>query len=420
MTQKLNCIELLTKTSNSHKNGCLQISGQGITWKIYLEQGQLRGAANSIRLSVALDYHLRKLGFSEIPTLIKSIPASEIQINNQLGDDWLERGSWIPCLSWLVNHDHLTIAETDRILMSLTEEVLETCLWLREGQFTWLEDITLPEQVTIAGLMSQKIDLIPLLKKFQDRLGKWQQLHSVINSPYQRLFLNKKENNSQSSAPIIVKLGKFLKGLSFRELSIILNQDDLKVAHLLAPYIKTGAINVEQPQFPFKLLPNIPDKAILAKKTQVINSSSSKQYLNNNDNIVINSQSKFKIACIDDSPIILSQMQRFLGEQIFDIVMIEDPIEAASILFKIKPNLIFMDISMPRINGYKLCTLLRKSTSLKETPIVMVTGRTGFIDKTRAKMAGATDYLTKPFTKTDLLSAVKNNIPEAIESLSVF
>ncbi len=113
-------------------------------------------------------------------------------------------------------------------------------------------------------------------------------------------------------------------------------------------------------------------------------------------------------------------MHKFLGENIFQIVMIEDPIEAASILFKIKPDLIFMDISMPRINGYKLCALLRKSTSLKETPIVMVTGRTGFIDKTRAKMVGATDYLTKPFTKTDLLSAVKNNLPNAIESLSVF
>ncbi len=75
---------------------------------------------------------------------------------------------------------------------------------------------------------------------------------------------------------------------------------------------------------------------------------------------------------------------------------------------------------MPKINGYKLCSLLRKSSSLKETPIVMVTGRTGFIDKTRAKMAGATDYLTKPFTKIDLLSAVKNNIPNTIESLSVF
>ena len=110
MTQNFNCIELLKETSSSKKNGCLKISGlsgQEIVWKIYWEQGQLKGAANSIRLSLALDYHLRKLGFSQIPSIIKSIPASEIEINNQLGDDWLERGSWIPCLSWLVNHGHL-------------------------------------------------------------------------------------------------------------------------------------------------------------------------------------------------------------------------------------------------------------------------------------------------------------------------
>ncbi|MDJ0649233.1 MAG: hypothetical protein QNJ60_11060 [Xenococcaceae cyanobacterium MO_188.B19] len=339
MTQKLNCVELLRKTSSSHKNGCWQISGQGITWKIYLEQGQLKGAANSIRLSIALDYHLRKLGFSKIPSLIKSIPASGIEINNQVGDDWLEKGSWIPCLSWLVNHDHLTIAETDQILMSLTEEALETCLWLGEGQSTWLKDCSLSEQVTQAGFMSHKVDLIPLLQKFQERLEKWQQLKSIINSPYQRLFLNKQQNNNQTPAPIIAKLAKFLKGLSFRELGIILNQEDLKVAHLLAPYIGNGVINLETPQFPFKLLPNIPSKVIKNKRVQVSSSSSAKQEQENNGNIVINSQPRFKIACIDDSPIILSQMQRFLGENRFEIIMIEDPIEAASILFKIKPNL---------------------------------------------------------------------------------
>ena len=407
MIQNFNCIELLQETSSSKKNGCLKISGlsgQEIIWKIYWEQGQLKGAANSIRLSLALDYHLRKLGFSRIPSIIKSIPASEIEINNQLGDDWLERGSWIPCLSWLVNHGHLAIAEVDQVLLSLTEEALETCLWLTEAKSVWLEAQSLPQPVTTAGFMNQEIDLIALLKKFQERLQNWQQLNSIITSPYQRLFLNKGNNSSQASAPIILKLGKFLKGLSFRDLGILLNQDDLKVAQLLAPYIQAGVIQLQEPQFPFKLLPNIPTKV-----TRIVE---------NLDNISIDYQRKFKIACIDDSTIILDEMRRFLGNKIFDIFMIEDPMEAASALFKIKPDLIFMDISMPKINGYKLCALLRKSTTLKETPIVMVTGRTGFIDKTRAKMVGATDYLTKPFSKNDLLSAVKNNLPETEKLVS--
>ena len=61
---------------------------------------------------------------------------------------------------------------------------------------------------------------------------------------------------------------------------------------------------------------------------------------------------------------------------------------------------------MPNINGYKLCSFFRGSASLKKVPIIMVSGRTGFIDKTRAKMVGATDYLTKPFSQSELLSVV--------------
>ena len=115
---------------------------------------------------------------------------------------------------------------------------------------------------------------------------------------------------------------------------------------------------------------------------------------------------KFKVACIDDSPTILDEMQRFLADDIYEITRIEDPLKAAPILLRLKPDLILMDISMPNINGYKLCSFFRASASLKKVPIIMVSGRTGFIDKTRAKMVGSTDYLTKPFSQTELLSVV--------------
>ena len=244
--------------------------------------------------------------------------------------------------------------------------------------------------------MSQKLDLIPLIEKFQNRLEKWQEFSSFINSPYQGLLLNTKANSGKPSSPILLKLGKFLKGLSFRELSILLNQDELKIAQLLLPYIKTGEIKLQEPSFPLNFLPSIP---------QTLIDSGSQEDLPKQQN-------KYKIACIDDSPIILDEMQRFLGEQNFEIFRIENPLEAASKLLKIKPDLIFMDISMPQINGYKLCSLLKKSSVLKNTPIVMVTGRTGFIDKTRAQITGASDYLTKPFTRSDLMEAVEKYLPD--------
>ncbi|MEM9276564.1 MAG: response regulator [Cyanobacteria bacterium P01_F01_bin.143] len=402
MNQSLNCIELLTEASSSKSNGSFQFSGKGVNWKIYLEQGQLKGAANSIRLPFALNYHLRKLGFANLINKIKSIPASELEIHNSEGDNWLEGGSWIPCLRWLVSYNHLKLSEADQVLASLSEEALETCLWLMAGEYKWIEAQSLPQQVTTSGFMSQKLELIPLIDKLQNRLKTWQEFGSVISSPYQGLFLNSQANASQPTAPILLKLAKFLKGLSFRELSVLLNQDELKIAQLLLPYIKTGEIQLQEPSFPLNFLPCIPQKSGDHKSKD----NTTKQ------------QNKFKIACIDDSPIILDEMQRFLGEQNFEIFRIENPLEAASKLLKIKPDLIFMDISMPQINGYKLCSLLKKSSVLKQTPIVMVTGRTGFIDKTRAQMTGASDYLTKPFTRSDLLEAVEKYLPDFASSKS--
>jgi twitching motility two-component system response regulator PilG len=76
----------------------------------------------------------------------------------------------------------------------------------------------------------------------------------------------------------------------------------------------------------------------------------------------------------------------------------------------IRPDLILLDIGMPNVDGYQLCSLIRKSSSMKDIPIVMVTGNKGLIDRARARLAGATDYLTKPFVQTDLLKMMMRHL----------
>ena len=72
-------------------------------------------------------------------------------------------------------------------------------------------------------------------------------------------------------------------------------------------------------------------------------------------------------------------------------------------ILKIKPDLILLDIGMPNLDGYQLCSLLRNHALFKLTPIVIVTGKEGFIDRAKARLVGATDYITKPFTQSELL-----------------
>ena len=119
----------------------------------------------------------------------------------------------------------------------------------------------------------------------------------------------------------------------------------------------------------------------------------------------------YTVACIDDSPTVLNAIQKFLEDQSLSVVAINDPVKALMQIVRSKPDLILLDITMPNLDGYELCALLRRHPRYKRTPIVMVTGNTGFIDRARAKLVRASGYLTKPFTQSDLLKMVFKHLP---------
>jgi twitching motility two-component system response regulator PilG len=80
------------------------------------------------------------------------------------------------------------------------------------------------------------------------------------------------------------------------------------------------------------------------------------------------------------------------------------------LVFQLKPDLILCDIAMPDLDGYEICAMLRNSTAFRQTPIVMLTGIDGFIDRVKARMVGATDYFTKPFGENELLMLVEKYV----------
>ncbi|MGB3652758.1 MAG: response regulator [Rivularia sp. (in: cyanobacteria)] len=114
----------------------------------------------------------------------------------------------------------------------------------------------------------------------------------------------------------------------------------------------------------------------------------------------------YKIVCIDDSKAVVKAIEMYLDDKIFSVIGINDPLKALMQVVRLKPDLILLDITMPTLDGYELCSLLRKHSSLKNTPVVMVTGKKGIIDRVKAKMVKASDYLTKPFKQKDLLKIV--------------
>lgn len=114
----------------------------------------------------------------------------------------------------------------------------------------------------------------------------------------------------------------------------------------------------------------------------------------------------YTVACIDDSPAILNAIESFLDDKAFKVLRIQEPLSALMQIIRSKPDLILLDVTMPNLDGYELCSLLRRHPSFKQTPIIMVTGNTGLINRAKAKLAGASGYLTKPFTQSELLKIV--------------
>ena len=113
------------------------------------------------------------------------------------------------------------------------------------------------------------------------------------------------------------------------------------------------------------------------------------------------------IACIDDSHTVQRQVKMVLEMSGFQVLGITDPTTCLTSLVRQKPALILMDITMPEIDGYELCTMLRQSRHMRNVPIVMFTGRDGLIDRMRAQLAGANDYVTKPVNADKLISKVQ-------------
>ncbi|MEE3716096.1 response regulator [Tumidithrix elongata RA019] len=113
------------------------------------------------------------------------------------------------------------------------------------------------------------------------------------------------------------------------------------------------------------------------------------------------------IACIDDSPQIGMEMTRILNKAGYEVLNILDPLQGVSTLLKNKPDLIFLDLVMPNSNGYELCSFLRKTSAFREVPIVILTGHDGVIDRVRAKMAGSSDFLSKPPEEAKVVQIVE-------------
>lgn len=117
--------------------------------------------------------------------------------------------------------------------------------------------------------------------------------------------------------------------------------------------------------------------------------------------------SGLKVMVIDDSKTIRRTAESLLKNAGCNVLTATDGFEALAMIADNKPDVIFVDIMMPRLDGYQTCALIKNNAEFKHTPVIMLSSKDGLFDRARGRIVGSERYLTKPFTKNELLDAIK-------------
>ena len=126
-----------------------------------------------------------------------------------------------------------------------------------------------------------------------------------------------------------------------------------------------------------------------------------------------NSFEGIKVIVIDDSKTIRRTAEMLLKKAGCEVTTATDGFESLSKVIEVKPNIIFIDIMMPRLDGYQTCALIKNNIAFKKVPIVMLSSKDGLFERARGRIVGADHYMTKPFTRDGLLSAIKAYVVDA-------
>lgn len=277
-------------------------------------------------------------------------------------------------LWWLLENNYLTTQQAHSVLQRLIEETLFEVISLHQGRFSFQFHASLSPQLT-------EFSVGPLVKRVIRQLQGWLQLQPHISSFYDCPILT-------DAYPVetVVNLPPLLAMANGKipiiQVSRRLNRSIFNVASELYPYLQKGQMQLLHRPKPSS--PSPPQGAHI--------------------NVVP------RIVCIDDTLSVRQAIEMMLDTYGYEVTSIANPVKALSLLFSLKPDLILCDVNMPELEGHQLCAMLRQAPCFQSVPIVMLTGKDSFVERVKADMVGATDYLTKPFGEPELLALVEKYV----------
>lgn len=337
------------------------VEGQANSWLVFFANGGILYAG---RTNEQLE-RLRDI----LHSLNLSINWSAVNLSNLAPLRPPEYGA----LWWLLENNYLTTQQAHSTLYRLIEETLFEVISLHQGRFSFRFRASLSPQLT-------EFSISPLVKKVIRQLQGWLQLQPHFNS-FDDCPLLTKAHRSDSDPSLSPLLAMANGKTSIIQISRHLNRNIFSIAHELYPYIQQGKLQLlHRPQSP----------------------------ANNHTRSIVNAVPR--IVCIDDTLAVRQAIEMMLDAYGYEVTSIASPVKALSLLFSLKPDLILCDVAMPDLEGHQLCAMLRQAPCFQIVPIVMLTGKDSFVDRVKANMLGATDYLTKPFDEPELLALVEKYV----------
>jgi two-component system, chemotaxis family, response regulator PixG len=306
-------------------------------------------------------------------------------------------------LEQAVQQNQITTTQAKAVIQTIVQEVVFGFIGLVRLDSEWNPNKAVPQQAAFLSI-SQVIHESQVLRE-QWRTSGFDQLQALVPnfSPEMVPVITEPKRLAMVvPAEAAVKLIKLMQGQrTFWDVAVRMKRPLPDVLKSILPLIHQGLIT-------FKELPDLNNPFLKAKAPAP--KAEPKPV-----SVAAESGRKGMVACIDDSPMIGEQIKEILQPFGYEVKIITNPLQGIATLLQEKPDLIFLDLVMPNTNGYELCTFLRKTSAFQNLPIVILTGHDGVIDRMRAKMAGASDFMSKPPEGIKVLQMVEKHLGIAAE-----
>jgi chemotaxis family two-component system response regulator PixG len=367
----------------------LQFSGQLVftdlkrqQWLFYLYQGQIIYATGEI--------HLVRRWQRNLAAYCPQMTASSIARDLAGIDAAAFTSCWeYQLLSLWVAKQKITREQAARMIRAVVTEVLFDVAQAARVVYQINPDKKLSTPLVL-------IDVQNAVAEVQQLWQSWQDAQLFNYFPNSSLVIKQPEElRRRTSTQLYHTLSQLLNGqYTLRDLAIQMNRDVVQVTRSLQPYIQVGLVElITIPDLPPPVSPPVPKKPTAPAKP-----------------------SGPLIACVDDSPLVCQTMELLLSAAGYQFVGVDDPLRAFAILLARKPDVIFLDLVMPNANGYEICTQLRKLACFRNTPILILTGNDGIVDRVRAKLVGASDFLSKPIEAGTVLNVIRKHLEQGAPS----